>query len=201
MNQVCVWWFGALNSENLGKILDPKQFQFLGQTPKKKSRKVYGLLSVCNPVSWPRHAPNYKDFTQLAATCSSIWKRCLGNVPVFYLPKRSFGVLMSNSNSHALGWGGGQGLNSSSVAEAVAKLHERHEPHKLCETRINMASGYFSSHDYVSRTKEGRGLCNCCAVSPVRQDLVERSGLGLSIDYCAFVVCLHWIAVRLWEHG
>ena len=85
---------------------------------------------------------------------------------------------MSNSNSHALGWGGGQGLNSSSVAEAVAKLHERHEPHKLCETRINMASGYFSSHDYVSRTNEGRGLCNCCAVSPVRQDLVERSGLG-----------------------
>lgn len=47
MNLVCVWWFGALNSENLGKILDPKQFQFLGQTPKKSRER----FTVCYPFA------------------------------------------------------------------------------------------------------------------------------------------------------
>ena len=78
-------------------VLDPKQFEFLGQTP-KNSRQGFTILFLDLD-----RLQNCKDFTQLASTCSSFQKRRWTTSATFSSSEMERNGVLMSPNSHALG--------------------------------------------------------------------------------------------------
>ena len=78
-------------------VLDPKQFEFLGQNP-KNSRQGFTILFLDLD-----RLQNCKDFTQLALTCSSFQKRRWATSATFSSSEMERNGVLMSPNSHALG--------------------------------------------------------------------------------------------------